>query len=888
MSTQKKSNKITRRESLKIGAGLVAGFAAASTGFGALAIENNKNAQFASIQSNLLKEFTNGTRSVASTLDWVQDLLVIAMPAAAVGGCQAGIYTAAENGVRPWRQAIIRWYTSRNVRGNGGVLVRQEGKEGGAGLKAIIDPNADYIYEVSVYSSSGLQAWATVLDTNDRIVSEESFTVTKDDWIHVQVSFNSGLSRQVKCIVQVKSPEHLPCIYAVEGFRLFRRDYLWWNPQNFFNSSRTVAILRDERDVLISSIDPDVVGGHNGMYLNGDQFYSRNGIAVGGGHWEQEFNHLAIDDPMVEQFRNDGIARELDGKEVLGGKLWPGYHMCHNNPGWHSYHKNRLARIAPEVHVISQDNLSVWSFLKWGKNGCFCRGCRNSFRDWLRQHWNANQFRTNGIDNPGSFDIAEYVKKVKMTILSKGTDAVLQDPVLRAYVQFQYASHLDLWRDTVADVKQAAGHPVAIGGNQWGANGVWPSAVALSQTVDYIFTEGGGGSLDASKRAEEVLSSKLSFAAGEYRRPVWLCMSGLMQSPQAAKSRLRLANSEVLASGGLPMTWSTAPGATGWYYNTEASIYQFVQKHRALFSRRETCANVGLVYSLPTHAWRNFPVFGLSSAKYQQWFVSCARIMEELHIPYEVNCWWHPLLGDDTISMERLDRYKVLVLPGVDCFTDEQREAVHKFQLRGGKVISLKCTELCNKDAVRRNDNLTLVKKDHTLTEIAPDLLAGYIEATRDPSSGIIMSSTSVSKRLKSIFAKAMNEAEILETDAPETVWNNLSLTEDRKVFALHLVNGNIDVENDRFHSVENSQWKVRLPEGLPVDKAILLSPDKPDKPEPIPVKVRDGWATVVVPEIESYTIVTLFSGDAMEEAEEKARERREYMKSVIRGFQMG
>jgi len=55
---------------------------------------------------------------VPASPDWVQDVLVVAMPAAAVGGCQAGIYTPAVNGVRPWRQALIRWLTGRAVMGN--------------------------------------------------------------------------------------------------------------------------------------------------------------------------------------------------------------------------------------------------------------------------------------------------------------------------------------------------------------------------------------------------------------------------------------------------------------------------------------------------------------------------------------------------------------------------------------------------------------------------------------------------------------------------------------------------------------------------------------------------------------------------------------------------
>jgi len=49
----------------------------------------------------------NASSDPTSPPDWVQDALVVAMPAAAVGGCQAGIYTPAVNGVRPWKQALI-------------------------------------------------------------------------------------------------------------------------------------------------------------------------------------------------------------------------------------------------------------------------------------------------------------------------------------------------------------------------------------------------------------------------------------------------------------------------------------------------------------------------------------------------------------------------------------------------------------------------------------------------------------------------------------------------------------------------------------------------------------------------------------------------------------
>jgi len=839
------------------------------------------------------------TPDTQSPPDWVHDALVVTMPAAAVGGCQAGIYTPADNGVRPWRQALIRWVTSRNVRGNAAVLVRQEGPEGGAGLSAIVDPRAEYLFEVSVYSPSkgnfgdegqdkDLQIWVTVLDANDRVLAAAPVKLIPGDWAPGQVSFASGPSREVRCVVQAKTPQRPPCIYFVEGFRLTRKDYAWWNPQNLFNASRTAVRLRDEREHLIQTLDPDVVAGHNGVYLNWDGFFTQRGIAVGGGQWEQEYNHLAVDDPVVDQFRDDGMARDLDGKEIHGRRLWPGFYMCQNAPGWHSYYRQRLTRVAPEVQLLAQDNICNPSFLGvGGEKVCFCRWCRDGFRHWLRQGWAAEQFHAAGISDPAALDIAEYVKKVQESRIAKGRDAVLADPVLRAYIQFQYASQADRWRDSVAAVKQAAGHPIAVCGNQYGSGGTRPYSVTLSQISDVTLIETGAGPLTLQKRAWDVLASKLGLAAGEYRRPVWLCLSSLLHVPQAAQSQLRMVDGQAWADGSVPMPWATAAGASGWFYDTEARMCRFVQRHRALYARRDRCANVGLVYSLPTHAWREFPTFGFSSAQYQQWFVACAQLLEEAHVPYEVNCWWHPLLGDDRVSLERLARYQVLILPGVDCFTDAQREAVRVFQARGGRVISVACPTLYDADAVPRSAGQTLAAPGERLFEIKPDVLTRYAHASEKPSPETAAEALTAAKEMQAIVFRAVAEDRMLVTDAPSDVWANVWLDDTRQVLALHLVNGNIDMKADRFRPVEGSRWRVHLPATLAVTEALFISPDEPSATKPLSVEVANGWATVIVPRIESYTIVALFSRNALTAADNVAKARRTlWQASVARGGQ--
>jgi hypothetical protein len=256
--------------------------------------------------------------------------------------------------------------------------------------------------------------------------------------------------------------------------------------------------------------------------------------------------------------------------------------------------------------------------------------------------------------------------------------------------------------------------------------------------------------------------------------------------------------------------------------------------------------------------------------------------MEELHIPYEVNCWWHPLLGDEKASMERLSRYKVLILPWVDCFSEGQREAVRRFQAGGGRVINLTCPKLYNEDAIPRPPDQTLAVPGKNLFEIKPELLEATISGNAEESSVDSVKRKNAVKKLQSVISAALSGDVILKSDAGSDIWSNLWLDNSGKVLALHLVNGNIDAENDTFHVVEGSRWSVRLPDGLPVSEALVISPDESTASETLPVETGKGWATVVVPRVESYSVVVFYAGDALTKAERAAKARRaEWMASV-------
>jgi hypothetical protein len=365
-------------------------------------------------------------------------------------------------------------------------------------------------------------------------------------------------------------------------------------------------------------------------------------------------------------------------------------------------------------------------------------------------------------------------------------------------------------------------------------------------------------------------------------------MTSLFHAPEASQTRLRLNVAQAWADGGVPNPWATAAGASGWYYDGEASMSRFVQRHRETFARRERVANVGLVYSLPTLAWRQFRALNLMPRAYTQWFVTWAQLLEEAHVSYEANCWCHPLLGDERAAIARLDRYQVLVLPGVDCFSDAQREAVRAFQARGGRVLSIACPKTYDAEGVLRPDGQSLAAAGERLIEVSPDDVTACGAAGEKATPENRVKADQAAPRLLAAMEKALGTDRLLETTAPGTVWANVWLDDTRHVLALHLVNGDIDVGANCFRPVANSRWRVRLPEGLKVTRAVAISPDEENEAKeaaPLAVEVADGWATVVVPRLDCYTVAAMFDGDALSAAGDLAQARRAIWRAeLVRG----
>ena len=68
------------------------------------------------------------------------------------------------------------------------------------------------------------------------------------------------------------------------------------------------------------------------------------------------------------------------------------------------------------------------------------------------------------------------------------------------------------------------------------------------------------------------------------------------------------------------------------------------------------------------------------------------------------------------------------------------------------------------------------------------------------------------------------------------------------------------------------------------VDRALAISPDESGDGDPLPVEVEGGWATVVVPRVENYTIVALYHGKALAASANVSNARRAHWRASLIG----
>lgn len=415
--------------------------------------------------------------------------------------------------------------------------------------------------------------------------------------------------------------------------------------------------------------------------------------------WKNWEKHFKTDWAVDEEH---GVAMDIHGKPIRhlawGGEVKDGtrWNVCHNSPRWHELQKESVVGLAkwPRIAVARQDNIGVPVGVT--VRGCYCRWCKAGLRKLLAARFTAEDLRKLGIADLEQFDIARYLLDRKLL----GSSAVLDDPIAIAWEDFQFTSNLDAWRDIVSATK--AVRPMPICGNQGCVNmNAW-SSVILSQPNDIIFIEQWTERRYPDSRL--CLGYKVECASGRHAKPVWVWGFPTQAAmEQVVGSEIFIA--ECYANMATPYFlinnafWSKATGTktvnlAPKVYDTIAPYARFARSHKDLLTRvYRSHADVALVYSVPSFLYK-----ACSAVEIPRWkgpyldqaagLDGLGRVLERLHVPYDVVVFGAPGYWSDDDLTATLGRYKVILLPNVECMTEQQAEAVRRFVQNGGRVIA--------------------------------------------------------------------------------------------------------------------------------------------------------------------------------------------------------
>ncbi len=586
------------------------------------------------------------------------------------------------------------------------------------------------------------------------------------------------------------------------------------------------------------------------------------------------------------------------GQDIFGSLIYMDagvrVRMSLNSPYWLDYQKASIKYALDHgIDAIDIDSPQITP-LTVGITGDFNDWSLRAFDVYLQEHYDTSVLSSWGIRNPLDFNYKEYllshyVNSSVQKRLSDGQiffntsplDKPFKDPIVREWTKFSYRSLLDFHEELNAYTKEygnkAGKTSIPYFGNLYLGHPSDPLSIAnpsvvLGQAMDIIQIE----SLSAVPPQRLTTIYKLGLAMGGYEKPVW----GLHQPyygyafeprlPSGAnlnyEKLLSLYVAETYAAGAIPeMDLGGWPGGTmtprGLFVTGDGEpleglkkYFDFVFQHRDLFIDTQPRNEVALLYSIPTFMWYDQQFWGIYYSDQRAAFTGFARAMEEAQIPYDVQILGYPGIWDDARALKSLDKYKVIVLPLVDCISDSQLKAVAQFVRSGGKLIVVGDSKSV---AIRNEDYV--ISQQPGLTGIINDPGKGTVEfvplaAVSKYYQNEIVNSSHDSIDLQSILSAFKNSKQVI-MDSLLSVGVNVFQQDSRTI--VHLVNYDYNVSSDQIVAKSNLNFKIRLQNPDKIVRIELLSPDTEGVLD-LQFTVNGDYISFNVPDLKFWDIVVI------------------------------
>jgi hypothetical protein len=267
--------------------------------------------------------------------------------------------------------------------------------------------------------------------------------------------------------------------------------------------------------------------------------------------------------------------------------------------------------------------------------------------------------------------------------------------------------------------------------------------------------------------------------------------------------------------------------ATPWQTEEDRDVmiryFDFLKKHDALYRPADSLAEVALVF--PQRALQ------AGDAAPLEYTEAAGRALVRQHVLFDV-------LPDELLSQTALERYRVLLLAGLDYLQEPERKALRRHVERGGKVL---LTPVSSDDRERRGAASEAARR--MLAEAAPWKIAALTVANPRTDRGA--------------FIKALQDAApaLSRFDAPWTVEVHAYRQAAAKRLVLHFVNYNHNekgagksvVAREAPVAADPVKVHLSLPEDFQVREVTFLSPDE-DRTRTLEFAQRGGTLELRTP----------------------------------------
>jgi hypothetical protein len=315
---------------------------------------------------------------------------------------------------------------------------------------------------------------------------------------------------------------------------------------------------------------------------------------------------------------------------------------------------------------------------RWNGSGmCYCEHCARQFRE------------ATGFELPRSH------RSEPASPGSDGIDWHLQtdNPAARAYVHWRRQKLLDLWDHWDAIVRRHNPHARFIPNMGPGLRKILDMSQFGERSI-YLTADRQGRQFTqppwmigmAAKEFHAVLDGKplgAGFSFGPYGRYRW--MDSTHGRPEIA-----IWTVDAIANGIRPSIGKTGARIydTRWMPVVER-LFGWHHRHERYLRNTESLARIGMVYSQDT--------FVFASEHYEDHQNGMYQALLEARQPFD-------MVHANRLDLERIRRYRLLVLPNIVVLDDRQCQQLREFVAAGGSILATHETSLRGAEGRQRSD----------------------------------------------------------------------------------------------------------------------------------------------------------------------------------------